>query len=49
MKAIALQTTYPADQLQAANAIIGTLADVKASLRDGKIALELAPSVIAKA
>jgi mannitol-1-/sugar-/sorbitol-6-phosphatase len=49
MKAIALQTTYPADQLQAANAIIATLADVKASLRDGEIALEPAPLVIAKA
>ena len=42
MKAIALQTTYPADQLQAADAIIGTLADVKATLRDGKIAPEFA-------
>ena len=48
MKAIALQTTYPADQLQAANAIIGTLADVKATLRDGKIALELAPLPLVK-
>src|SRR5438270_2247268 len=43
MKAIALQTTYPADQLQAANAIIGTLANVKATLREGEIALELVP------
>jgi sugar-phosphatase len=49
MKAIALQTTYPADQLQAANAIISNLADVKSRLRDGKIALELTPAVIAKA
>jgi sugar-phosphatase len=49
MRAIALQTTYPADQLQAANAVIATLADVKTTLRDGKIALELAPAVIAKA
>jgi mannitol-1-/sugar-/sorbitol-6-phosphatase len=48
MKAIALQTTYPADQLQAANAIIGTLANVKATLRDGKIALELAPFPLVK-
>ncbi|MFL6313774.1 MAG: HAD-IA family hydrolase [Terriglobales bacterium] len=48
MKAIALQTTYPADQLQAANAIIGTLADVKASLREGKIALELVPFPLVK-
>src|SRR6476661_4087709 len=30
MKAIALQTTYPPDQLQAAHAIIGNLADVRA-------------------
>ena len=48
MKAIALQTTYPADQLQAANAIIGTLANVKATLREGKIALELAPFPLVK-
>jgi mannitol-1-/sugar-/sorbitol-6-phosphatase len=48
MKAIALQTTYPADQLQAANAIIGTLADVKATLRDGDIALELVPFPLVK-
>ncbi|HLK09377.1 MAG TPA: HAD family hydrolase [Candidatus Angelobacter sp.] len=40
MKAIALQTTYPANQLQAAHAIIGNLADVKATLRDGNITLE---------
>jgi sugar-phosphatase len=43
MKAIALQTTYPADQLQSAHAIIGNLADVKATLRDGNITLEVAP------
>jgi len=43
MKAIALQTTYPAEQLQDAHAIIGNLADVKAILRDGSISLELAP------
>jgi mannitol-1-/sugar-/sorbitol-6-phosphatase len=49
MKAIALQTTYPADQLQAANSIIGTLANVKAILRDCKIAVELAPLEPAKA
>jgi len=42
MKAIALQTTYPAEQLQDAHAIIGNLADVKAIL-DGSISLELAP------
>ena len=48
MKAIALQTTYPADQLRAANAIIGSLADVKATVRDDGIALEFAPFAIAK-
>src|SRR6478752_1790379 len=48
MKAIALQTTYPADQLQAANAIIGNLADVKATLRDERITLEFSPLAIAK-
>jgi sugar-phosphatase len=48
MKVIALQTTYPADQLQAADAIIGNLADVKATLHDGNITLELAPFPIAK-
>jgi hypothetical protein len=42
MKVIALQTTYPADQLQAAHAIIGNLADVKAISRDGNITLQLA-------
>ena len=42
MKAIALQTTYPADQLQAAHAIIGSLANVKANLRDERITLEFA-------
>jgi len=48
MKTIALQTTYPADQLQAANAIIGSLADVKTTFRDAGIALEFAPLAIAK-
>ena len=48
MKAIALQTTYPADQLQAADAIIGNLADVKSTLHDEGIKLELAPFPIAK-
>jgi sugar-phosphatase len=48
MKAIALQTTYPADRLQSANAIIGNLADVKATLRDEGITLEFAPLAIAK-
>jgi len=49
MKAIALQTTYPTDQLQAADAIIGSLADVKATLRDEGITLEFVPLAIAKA
>ena len=48
MKAIALQTTYPAEQLQDANAIIGNLADVKAILSDGSISLELAAFPVAK-
>ena len=47
-KAIALQTTYSANQLQAANAIIGNLANVKATLRDEEITLEFAPLAIAK-
>jgi hypothetical protein len=48
MIAIALETTYPANQLHAANAIIGNLADVKVILRNGGISLELAPMSIAK-
>ena len=48
MRVIALQTTYPANQLQAANAIIGNLADVKTTLRDGNISIELVPFPIAK-
>jgi sugar-phosphatase len=48
MQAVALQTTYPCEQLQAANAIIRNLADVKVAwTRDG-ITLEIAsvPDVI---
>jgi mannitol-1-/sugar-/sorbitol-6-phosphatase len=41
MQAVALQTTYPADQLQAANAIIRTLADVKVIVRENSIILEI--------
>lgn len=41
MKIIALQTTYPAEQLQRANAIVGNLADVTAIMRYGNISLEL--------
>jgi len=48
MKAIALQTTYSADQLQAANGIIGNLADVEATLRNEEITLEFAPLPLAK-
>jgi mannitol-1-/sugar-/sorbitol-6-phosphatase len=48
MKVIALQTTYPAEQLQDADAIIGNLADVTAILHDGNISLELAPFPVAK-
>jgi sugar-phosphatase len=48
MKAIALQTTYPADRLKGADSIIGNLADVQATLRYGDIELELAPFPIAK-
>jgi len=48
MKAIALQTTYSADQLQTANAIIANLADVQATFRDEGITLEFAPWAIAK-
>jgi sugar-phosphatase len=48
MNVIALQTTYPAEQLQDAHAIIGNLADVKAILRDGNISLEFAPLSLAQ-
>jgi mannitol-1-/sugar-/sorbitol-6-phosphatase len=48
MNVIALQTTYPAEQLQDAHAIIGNLADVKAILRDGSISLEFAPLSLAQ-
>ena len=41
MQVVALQTTYPADQLQAANAIIRTLADVKVTVREDSIILEI--------
>jgi sugar-phosphatase len=48
MSVIALQTTYPADQLRAANAIIGNLADVRANLRNDGITLEFAPLPLVK-
>jgi sugar-phosphatase len=43
MQAIGLQTTYPAEDLQAANAIVASLADVRAELRGEMIFLEVAP------
>jgi sugar-phosphatase len=43
MQAIALQTTYPAHELQAADAIVASLADVKAELRGEAIVLHVAP------
>jgi sugar-phosphatase len=42
MRAVALQTTYPADQLEAAHAIVRNLADVKATLRDECVTLVVA-------
>lgn len=48
MQAIALQTTYPAEKLRDANAIIGNLGDVKAILLDGNIGLELVSFPVAK-
>jgi sugar-phosphatase len=48
MKTIALQTTYSADQLQGAHAIIGNLADVKADFCDENIALEIISIPLAK-
>lgn len=48
MKVIALQTTYPAEQLQDAHAIIGNLADVKATVCDENVSLELVPIPMVK-
>ncbi|HXO38821.1 MAG TPA: HAD-IA family hydrolase [Candidatus Acidoferrum sp.] len=48
MHAVALQTTYPPDQLQGAHAIIRYLADVKARLREENIILEVASVPIVK-
>src|SRR5882724_3354299 len=42
MQAVALQTTYPADQLEATHAIVRTLADAKITLREDGIILEIA-------
>lgn len=46
MQAIALQTTYPAQELQAADAIVATLADIKAEMRGETIVLHVAPMPI---
>jgi len=48
MQAVALQTTYPADQLEAAHAIIRNLADVKATLREENVILEVVSVPIVK-
>jgi sugar-phosphatase len=41
MRAVALRTTYPVDQLQAAHAIIRNLADVKANLLEQLLIVEV--------
>jgi sugar-phosphatase len=48
MQAIGLQTTYPAQDLQAADAIVASLADVKAELQEETILLHVAPIPMAK-
>lgn len=48
MQVIALQTTYPAQELQAANAIVASLADVKAEVRGEVIVLHVAPIPMVK-
>jgi len=48
MQVIALQTTYPAKDLQAADAIVASLADVKAELRGEVIVLHVAPIPMVK-
>ena len=48
MQAVALQTTYPAHQLEAAHAIIRNLADVKATLREENVILEVVSVPIVK-
>ena len=48
MQAIALLTTYPANALQAADAILASLADVKAELRGETIVLHVAPLPMVK-
>jgi sugar-phosphatase len=41
MQTVALQTTYPAQELQAADSIVASLADVKAEMRGEAIVLHL--------
>ena len=48
MQVIALQTTYPAQELQAANAIVASLEDVKAEVRGEVIVLHVAPIPMVK-
>jgi sugar-phosphatase len=48
MQTVALQTTYPLDQLQVANAVVCNLADVKAVVREEGITIELAPIQLVK-
>ncbi len=48
MQAVALQTTYPLDQLRAAHAVVRTLADIKAVVREEGITLKFAPLPLAK-
>lgn len=48
MQTVALQTTYPARELQASDAIVASLADVKAELRGATIVLQVASIPIAK-
>ncbi|HEX9254573.1 MAG TPA: HAD-IA family hydrolase [Candidatus Angelobacter sp.] len=43
MQAVALRTTYPAQELQAADAIVTSLEDVQAELRGEVIVLHVAP------
>jgi len=48
MQAVALRTTYPAQELQAADAIVASLEDVKAELRGEVIVLHVAPIPMVK-
>jgi len=48
MQTVALQTTYPAHELQFADAIVTSLADVRAELRGGGIFLQVASVTMVK-